>query len=238
MTRTLRVVLAGAAAAALGALGLAAPAAAHVTVNPTEAVQGGYARLAFRVPNESATAQTTKVEVVLPADQPISSVSVMPVPGWTVDVQRRKLDKPVPTGHGGELTEVVSQLTWVATGPDTAVRQGQFVEFPVSVGPLPNVDQLVFKALQTYSDGRIVRWIEEPAPGAAEPEYPAPVLKLKPKAAPSAGADRQVAAGTTPVAGSGRDGTATGIAVAGLVAGLAGLVTGALALHRSRRPTG
>jgi uncharacterized protein YcnI len=29
--------------------GFAAPAAAHVTVNPQEATQGGYARLAFRV---------------------------------------------------------------------------------------------------------------------------------------------------------------------------------------------
>ena len=35
------------------------PASAHVTVNPREAVQGGYAKLAFRVPNEKAGASTT-----------------------------------------------------------------------------------------------------------------------------------------------------------------------------------
>ena len=39
------------------------------------------------------------------------------------------------------------------------------------------MDQIVFKALQTYSDGDIVRWIDEPADGV-ELEHPAPVLKL------------------------------------------------------------
>ncbi|HEX2772424.1 MAG TPA: DUF1775 domain-containing protein, partial [Micromonosporaceae bacterium] len=68
-------------AVAVGVFGLAAPASAHVTVNPSEATQGGYARLAFRVPNESDTASTTKVEVVLPENAPVASVSTMPVTG-------------------------------------------------------------------------------------------------------------------------------------------------------------
>ena len=46
-------------------------------------------------------------------------------------------------------------------------------------GPLPkNVNQLVFKASQTYSDGDVVQWIEPTVKGGAEPEHPAPVLKL------------------------------------------------------------
>jgi hypothetical protein len=39
------------------------------------------------------------------------------------------------------------------------IKPGQFQEFDVSLGPLPNVDQLVFKALRYYSDGDTVRWI-------------------------------------------------------------------------------
>ena len=39
----------------------------------------------------------------------------------------------------------------------------------MSLGPLPKADQFVFKALQTYTDGEVVRWIEEPT-GGAEPE--------------------------------------------------------------------
>ena len=40
----------------------AAPALAHVTVNPSEATKGEFARLAFQVPNESETADTVKVD--------------------------------------------------------------------------------------------------------------------------------------------------------------------------------
>jgi hypothetical protein len=38
--------------------------------------------------------------------------------------------------------------------------------------------QLVFKALQTYSSGEIVRWIQIAAAGQPKPDFPAPVLTL------------------------------------------------------------
>ncbi|MGC4786913.1 YcnI family protein [Micromonospora sp. DT178] len=226
-----------AAALALGAvatavLGFAAPASAHVTVNPQEATQGGYGRFAFRVPNESDTASTTKVEVVLPENAPVGSVSTMPVPGWTVAVQKRKVDPPVEV-HGSQLSEVVSKITWTASG-NAGVKPGEFQEFPVSMGPLPQVETMVFKALQTYSDGNVQRWIEEPLPGGEEPESPAPVLALtagSPSAAPTGAAAPQ--ADDDDDAES--DGVATGLAVAGLVAGVGGLVLGGLAFARTRR---
>lgn len=227
-----------AAALALGAvatavLGFAAPASAHVTINPKEATQGGYGRFAFRVPNESDTAATTKVEVVLPENAPVGSVSTMPVPGWTVAVEKRKVDPPVEV-HGSQLTEVVAKLTWTATG-DAAVKPGQFQEFPVSMGPLPQVDTMVFKTLQTYSDGNVQRWIEEPTPGGEEPESPAPVLTLtaaSPSAAPTGGATAQADDDDDDAEG---DGLATGLGVAGLVAGAGGLLLGGLAFARTRR---
>ena len=70
----------------------------------------------------------------------------------------------------------MSKVTWTATSA-AAIGPDQFQEIDVSLGPLPSIDQIVFKALQTYSDGEIVRWIDEPAAGT-EPEHPAPVLKL------------------------------------------------------------
>ena len=60
-------------------------------------------------------------------------------------------------------------------------RPGTFQRFPVSMGPLPDVDSLEFKAAQTYSSGEVVRWIE-PRTGDAEPEHPAPMLTLAPAA--------------------------------------------------------
>jgi uncharacterized protein YcnI len=75
-----RSAVVGGAVAAL-TLALAVPAAAHVTVNPNTAVQGGYTKVTFRVPNESDAASTTKVEVNLPLDAPFASVSLKPVAG-------------------------------------------------------------------------------------------------------------------------------------------------------------
>ncbi|MEH0818644.1 MULTISPECIES: YcnI family copper-binding membrane protein [unclassified Micromonospora] len=225
------------AAVTTAVLGFAGPASAHVTVNPTDATQGSYGRFAFRVPNESDTASTTKVEVVLPENAPVGSVSTMPVAGWTVAVEKRKVDPPVEV-HGSQLTEAVSKLTWTATG-EAAVKPGQFQEFPVSMGPLPQVDRMVFKTLQTYSDGNIARWIEEPTPGGEEPENPAPVLALSPASAaaasPAPGASPAGQAEADDDDDEGSDGAATGLAIAGLVAGLAGLLLGGLAFARTRR---
>jgi uncharacterized protein YcnI len=65
--------------AALGAgtlLAIAAPlaASAHVTINPDAAEAGSYAVVTVKVPNESDTATTTKVQLSLPEDTPFTSV--------------------------------------------------------------------------------------------------------------------------------------------------------------------
>jgi hypothetical protein len=57
------------AAVVAATLVAAGPAAAHVTVNPREAQQGGFTKLAFRVPNEKDNASTVKLEVVVRADR-------------------------------------------------------------------------------------------------------------------------------------------------------------------------
>jgi uncharacterized protein YcnI len=211
-------------------LAVAAPAAAHVTVSPQEAEKGGFARLAFRVPNESDTASTVKLEVVLPENAPIGSVAIMPVAGWTATVERRKVDPPIDV-EGTQVSEVVSKITWTAPAGG-GVKPGEFAEFPVSMGPLPDTDKLVFKALQTYSDNNVSRWIEEPQPGAEEPENVAPVLTLV-AATSSVPSSPPAAAGGE--AGDDGDGLAIGLAVVALVAGLGGLALGGLAFARSRR---
>lgn len=157
---------------------LAVPAFAHVSVQPGQAEQGGYATINFKVPNERDNASTVKLEVTLPADHPLASAMPQPVPGWKIDVTKSKLDKPLET-HGKKLTEAVSKITWTADGGKIA--PGQFQQFPVSVGQLPKTDQLVFKALQTYDNDEVVRWIEPAKEGAPEPDNPAPVLKLTPR---------------------------------------------------------
>ena len=213
-------------------LAVAGPASAHVGVKADNATQGGYATVTFKVPNESDDASTTKLEVNLPADAPVASVSLRPVAGWTAVAVKSKLATPIEA-HGTQITEAVSKITWTASG-DAAIKPGQFQTFDVSMGPLPKVDQMIFKALQTYSDGNVVRWIDEPTTDGTEPESPAPTLKLT---AAGAAADTPAAGPTAdaiaPVGPADRDGNGGAYGIAGIILGLAGLILGLLAYRRA-----
>jgi periplasmic copper chaperone A len=213
----------------------AAAASAHVTINPTDATQGGEAQVAFRVPDESDTLSTTKVQVNLPTDQPLASVMVLPVPGWTFRVSTSKLTTPIKTDDGDTVTEAISQIAWTATSPATGIKPGEFQEFPVSIGPLPKADEMVFKTLQTYSDGSIVRWIDLSQPGQPEPDHPAPVLKLT-----ATGADSTAHSGQAPTVtvakSSSSDRGALTVGIVGLIVGVIGIALAGLALARTRRP--
>jgi uncharacterized protein YcnI len=182
---------------------VAAPGWAHVTVNPREATRGGFTALSFRVPTESDSASTMKVQVFLPQDHPLASVSVRPHPGWHASVVTKKLATPLSTDDG-EVTQGVYSITWTPDAPKNALKPGEYDEFDISVGPLPDVPSLTFKTLQTYSDGTVVRWIDEPAAeGQPEPEHPAPVLTLVPSSSSSDSADASISSsssGTTTAA--------------------------------------
>ncbi|WEB43977.1 YcnI family protein [Streptomyces yunnanensis] len=213
--------------ATAGLLTAAGSAFAHVTVHPDSYPKGATdGTLTFRVPNEEDNADTTQVQVFLPTDHPIPSVLVTPEPGWTAQVKTTKLKNPIKTDDG-TINEAVAQITWTKG----KIEPGQYQDFSVAFGQLPdNTDQLAFKTLQTYSDGKVVRWIEEPKTGQAEPENPAPVLKLT-KADEAASA-----APTAPKASSAAtsDSTTRALGIAGLIAGVLGIGTAAIALYRSR----
>ena len=169
------------ALATAGALGLAPPAtaSAHVTVRADDAAPGAWSRLTFRVPNESDTAGTVGLTVNFPTDTPFAFVSVKPHVGWDVEVARDSLDQPVEAGSY-TLDEVVTAITWTAQG-DTMIAPGQFDQFEVSVGPLPEEERTVeFPADQLYSDGAVVSW-SEPAPTSSD--------QVEPQAAATSGGD-------------------------------------------------
>ncbi|MFF3001283.1 YcnI family protein [Kitasatospora sp. NPDC057940] len=229
--------------AAASVVALAGPAFAHVTVNPGAAAQGGYTAVDFRVPNESDAAGTVKLEVNLPLDHPLASVRTLPLPGWTAAVEKAKLDKPIKV-HGSDVNEAVSKITWTADA-GTKIAPGQFQEFRVSLGPLPSdADSMVFKTLQTYDNGDIVRWIDESKDGQPEPAHPAPVLKLTKAAAgedahggvtasPSAGAHGDSADhAAAPADAKSSDSTARVLGVVGIVVGVIGTAVGVLGLRR------
>ncbi len=238
MKRSTRILTAAIGAIAAGAM-LAPAAGAHVTVNPSEATKGGFSKLTFRVPNERPTAGTTQVEVSMPPEHPLRSVSVKPTQGWEYQAVKTPLATPITSESGQQTTETVTKITWSGG----LIRPGGFAEFEVSVGPLPeNVDEIVFPALQTYEGGEVVRWIDLPTPGGAEPERPAPVLELvagdeettvTTTADGSPGADAPISASNVASKTDVDDANRTG--VIGIVIGVIGLLAAGVAIAMARK---
>ncbi len=242
-------------------------ASAHVTVSAPGVTEGASdAAITFRIPDESATANTVGVKVQLPTDHPIAGVLVAPVAGWTAKIINTKLATPIKTDDG-DITEAVSEIDWAADAGG-GVAPGFFGQFTIIAGQLPKgVSTLTFKAIQTYSDKTVVSWIEEAAPGStAEPDHPAPELNLLPAAAgsssavlsgldsgASSSAVRSSASGSGPAAAAATTATVTaapaiaasnaaskGSVTLAIVIGIVGVLIGAagvgLGLASRRRP--
>ncbi|NLE78964.1 MAG: YcnI family protein [Rhodococcus sp.] len=213
---------AGAAGSAL--LLTAGVAAAHVSVSAPGAQQGGYSVLTFSVPTESDDASTTAVSVQLPG---LTSARTEPIPGWTSVVEK------------DPESQLATAVTWTAD-PGVGVAPGQFQRFVLSAGPLPEQEVVSFAATQTYSDGEIVAWDQEPGEDGSEPEKPAPALTLA--AASEDGhshgghtVDGQDEAAEEHTDAAATDDTARWLGGIGLVLGALGAALGLGAVIRGRR---
>jgi periplasmic copper chaperone A len=242
---TRRRLLLGAALAVPVVILAAGPASAHVTVSSPDARPGGFGKVVFRVPTESDKASTVGLTVTLPTDTPFAFVSSQTRQGWTVTTTDRQLPKPI-TAEGFTIDKATATVKWTATTGGIAPHQ--FDEFALSVGPFPEkVDGLLtFTAVQTYSDGSVVRWDQPVVAGKAEPEHPAPQLTV-PNASPGAATAAAASSGATPApavqagtadtlaatTGSGDDAVARWAAVLAVV--IAAVAVGLAVLNR-RRP--
>ncbi len=221
--------------ALLATLLIAAPAQAHVTLQPNTAPAGQFTRLDVRVPNERDDAPTTKVDVQMPDG--FASVSYEPVPGWTVKVTSGPLDNPIQTDDG-EITEGVKQITWTADSDEDGIPPGAFQDFGLSFQvPGKAGDKLEFKALQTYAGGEVVRWI-----GAEGSDNPAAIVSVvEPEgtdaASHSGGASEEAtpAATTAAAAATTSDDGGNGLAIVALIVGALGLIVGTAGLWAARR---
>ncbi|MDQ0863049.1 YcnI family protein [Arthrobacter globiformis] len=248
--RTLKTAAAATLTAGLLAAGAAA-ASAHVTVDPSATAEGGFTKLTFSVPNESETAKTNRLEVKLPTDTPLTSVSVKPMDGWKAQVVTTTLPKPVEVA-GATVTKAPTSVIWTADAAHQ-IGQNEFQTFTLSVGRLPAAGTtLMLPAAQGYTDGTTVNWADaaeaehghasatssaaaSSAPAEAEEHRPAPSFVVTaaetaegsataaPDAAPAGPATQAVASNGSQAAGW-----------IGLVAGVLGLAAGATALVRTR----
>jgi uncharacterized protein len=212
-----------AAATVAAALAVPVAAQAHVTVHPNTATAGEFTELDVRVPNEQSGAATVKLQLQLPDG--FADASYEPLAEWRVKVAREKLATPVQTDDG-PVTEGVKEITWTGSGQGLGrIAADQYMDFPLSV-QIPEGSAgktLTFKAIQTYSNGDVVRWI-----GAADSEHPAPTVKV------AATAPSGSSGAATPAASDG--GGSDTIGVIALIVGALGLVAAAAALVIARRP--
>ena len=178
-------------------MAMASPAFAHVTVTPDSATRGATdVEITFRVPNEEAKATVTKLQVSIPTDPPLLGVLAQSVPGWTAAVVTTHLPKAVQTDDG-PVSDAVSEVTWTAQA-SSAIQANEFGKFEIIVGSLPDSgSQIAFPAIQTYSDGTVVKWIDPVTPGAPQAEHPTPILVLT--APGSSSSDTAAATPTTAV---------------------------------------
>ena len=203
--------------AALAALALAAsPALAHIDVLPVEVTQGESVQFTIRVPTERAL-PTTRVAVDFPTQVTVYSFEDPP-PGWTVTPVR---------GSDGRFRGVV--YSGGRSGAD------RYVDFHLLGTPFES-GSAVWKARQTYADGRVKPWTgpteaageEAPESGPTDPGPAAVVTVLAPGRA---------AAAAAPVA-AGRDDSDSGAAIwLGVIAiVISGLCLLALGFLWSTRP--
>jgi uncharacterized protein YcnI len=238
-------------AAGVIALAIAGPASAHVTVASNVTAAGGEAILTFSVPHGCDGSATTKISIKMPDD--VVEATPTRNPFYDVEKVTKKLATPITAEDGDQITEKVDQIIYTARTP---LPDGERDSFEVGLD-IPEGDagtSLVFPTVQTCEKGETA-WTEIPAAGAAEDsvEHPAPAFEVTaaesdgdagatPAAAtPAAATPDSSTPPTTPPtttaavpAGTQDHGDGSGLAVAGLVAGLLGLALGGFALARTR----
>jgi uncharacterized protein YcnI len=215
-----KLAIAGAIVTGVVAL-VAGPAFAHVEISRDGAVgANGMVAATLHVPNEMPTAGTVKIELVFPASPKLTTAQAGAVNGWTATVQKNA---------AGD----VIGITWTG-GPLTGTQE---IQLPLTVGAVPgSANAIDFKALQTYDDGTVVRWIEPTPAGGQEPAHPAPVLVVRGSAA-----GHNVAAGAGNTSGSkshSDDGISTGAIIAIVVGIVIVLAVLGFILSRTRRDMG
>ena len=160
-------------------------------------------------------------------------MTVEPKPGWTFHLTNLHLAKPIVTDDGS-IAQIVSEIDWKADNAAAAIGANEFGEFTIDADGLPDSEnQVVFKALQTYSNGQIVRWIDPVAPGQDEPAHPTPILQLtNPNASSGTGRESTTATAAT----STKDNTARTVGIVALIVGVIALLGVGGVFMTRRRP--
>jgi uncharacterized protein YcnI len=159
-------------AAAFAALVAVGVATAHVFPATPQAPAGNSTIIPFVVPHGCEGSATRSVSIRIAAG--VTSVKPQPKPGWRLSITRGRLPVAVKDFEGNTVTRGVLAVTWSGGNlPDS-----QMDTFNILLG-MPNSPgkTLYFPTVQRCTRG-VTRWIQIPKAGQAEPDSPAPGVRL------------------------------------------------------------
>lgn len=122
---------------------------------------------------------TNQIRVTVPAG--FQGVKPMPKPGWNLSIKMGKLDNPYDNGHGGMVTEGVTEVSWLAASKDSVLPDAHYDEF-VFRGRVPKESGPIwFKVFQGCENGS-TDWAEIPESGTSAKglKTPAALLEIFP----------------------------------------------------------
>lgn len=182
---------------------LSATASAHVTVSPRQLLTSERSTFAVSVPNEH---DTPVVEVRLIIPEGLTSVRPYAKPGWEIDV--------VKTGEGENIS--ATEIKWTSAGGNVPVNLKD--DFLFSAKAPENATELKWLAYETYENGLVVGWDQEPSDAEGNKPYSVTrVVAEDEQDAAIARADKAAADAKTAANRS------LYIAIAGVVTGLIGI---------------
>jgi uncharacterized protein YcnI len=120
-------------------------ALAHVSVKPNQVGVGIFQTFTTSVPNEKEI-PTIGIRLVIPEN--LEHVSPNVKPGWTVSVKKA----------GDQEIDQVTEITW--TGG--VIPEGQRDDFLFSAKSPAEEGVIIWKAYQTYQDGTVIEWNQDP----------------------------------------------------------------------------
>jgi uncharacterized protein YcnI len=134
-------------------------ASAHVVVKPNTAGIGAFQIFTMGVPSEKPIA-TVSLRLMLPDG--LNFVTPNVKPGWKVEVKTRATGKKITDDDGMTVDEMKPvEIDW--TGGSVPAGQRDEFSFQAQVPATPAT--LVWKAYQTYQDGSVISWDQDPSAG-------------------------------------------------------------------------
>ena len=147
---------------------------AHATVQPKQAEQNSYQRLAIGVTHGCEGSATTQVIITIPAS--LMGAKPMPKPGWTVETEVSDLAQSY-FSHGKEIRRDVTMITWKGG----KLLDQHFDEFVMQVKIWNKSGPIFLPVTQLCEEGRL-DWNQVPASGSGKLLSPAPMLEIVPGA--------------------------------------------------------